>query len=163
MKLSSEIGRPLTPRYLAALGTILTEWSAIEFRMQEAIWNLLRIDRKSARTVTSQADIRGLVRCLKALATHRMRDTGSRDAMCRIAKEVESRIDERNRLVHGVWKFDPASDLAVVMVFRNDPVPGKHHAYQFETLSALGADLKQVRQQLEQAMGGIPPNKSALR
>src|SRR5688572_19895110 len=107
MKVSKTIGqRSLPPEYYEAIGKILVHWSWIEFRMQEALWHLLSLDRKSGRALTSEMEVRGLARALSATAERKLIDKTIRNAVRTLSDRIQAKIYERNRIVHGFWEYD---------------------------------------------------------
>jgi hypothetical protein len=103
-----EYMRAITDAHLTAIGRVASNWSQIEQTLAMALWRLTGLDNKTGTCLTAQ--IPNLARMLDALiALARLKGTED-NAIRKLGKFAERTFglqEERNRVVHDVWTFDP--------------------------------------------------------
>jgi hypothetical protein len=100
--------RPFTEAHLLAIGRVASNWSQLEQTLAQALWRLAGVDNKTGTCLTAQ--IPNSARMLDALLALAKLRAASKKALKNIEKFVRKTYgiqEQRNRVVHDVWTFDP--------------------------------------------------------
>jgi hypothetical protein len=162
----------LPPWLAEGIGQIASEWSHLEWQLEDAIRVLLQTDVKRARIVTTGMNIRTRGTCLVSLMQAMNVSETLITAVAAINKCISDQLEsERNKIVHGLWaKAGNEWRLLIRTGARKQPIPGRKGKFRRSvlpeeeivtptSLSAIRKRIKEkrlqmkvVRQQLEAAL-----------
>jgi hypothetical protein len=100
--------RAFTEAHLLAMGRVASRWSRLEQTLAMALWRLAGVDNKTGTCLTAQ--IPNSARMLDALlALANLRGAGEKPLkdIKKFAEKTLGLQEQRNRVVHDVWTFDP--------------------------------------------------------
>src|SRR6476646_1483972 len=94
--------------HLVAVGRVTTDWARLEHDMAVMLWFLMDVENKIGACLTSQIpNAARLLDAMSALAGLRGADETLLKSIRKFAEQTYSLGEKRNRIVHGVWTFDP--------------------------------------------------------
>ena len=103
-----EFMRAFTEAHLLAIGKVAAGWSQLEQTLAFALWRLAGVDNKTGTCLTAQIpNSARMLDALLALANLRGASEASLQTLKRFADKTYGLQEQRNRVVHDAWTFDP--------------------------------------------------------
>ena len=146
-------------KYLTEVGRIALEWSHLEYKLQNAVCEVIGLkwdgDRRAALAThlafQTQIDIIG------AYIRARNLEKAFIDEWSLLANEMDEQRRWRNLTIHGEWwALHPEKQHVVHTTARRKGVKRTHYDATFEGLLETGNDIKKLRVKLEDWMSRIP-------
>jgi hypothetical protein len=103
-----EYMRVFTEAHLLAIGKVASGWSRLEQTLAIALWRLAGLDNKTGTCLTAQIpNSARMLDALLALATLRGASKKTLKGIQKFAQKSYGLQEQRNRVAHDVWTFDP--------------------------------------------------------
>jgi hypothetical protein len=100
--------RAFTEAHLLAIGKVASNWSRLEQTLAMALWRLAGVDNKTGTCLTAQIpNSARMLDALLALANLRGASDTWLNNITKFAGKTLGLQEQRNRVVHDVWTFDP--------------------------------------------------------
>ena len=112
-RLPSEPDKPPTTkaRVYGLIGRITSDWAALEFYINEVIWELAETPPAYGACMTAQIfSLDGRLRALLALLKLRRADKTLIKAVNKFSESARKPVERRNRVVHDPWGFRQISE-----------------------------------------------------
>ncbi len=110
--------KPPEPAILERIGKVASEWAWVELLLAEMLAHFCRADHGSMYVITqnvSSATINGWLRILTEI---HVKDMAAKETILAMLKEIDDAREERNLIVHGVWKTHDTPGFAWVQTMR---------------------------------------------
>jgi hypothetical protein len=157
---------PFSPKfdpYFIAIGRVANAYSQLEFKMNDAIWELANVARSAGVCMTAQMiGPAPRNRCLLALLEFRNASNALITEFNKIGKKIEGVAARRNRYVHDPFVLNPDTG----QILRMESTADKSIRYGFmnteiDDLEQLATDIDTVADEFDQlyvrAVAELPP------
>jgi hypothetical protein len=95
---------PLDPAMYERIGRIASEWAYIEMLLGEALAHFCDADPGSMYVITQNVSAATVTDWLRTLVSIRVHDASWQQVILKLLKEVDAAREDRNIIVHGVWR-----------------------------------------------------------
>lgn len=112
------------------VGRVVIVWAKLEGAMQEAIWDLLRLEMDEGRILTERMDAGTLIRILRSLGNRHLPEPALLEFLTAM-DEIEDSQEARNFIVHSTWGTIIPGTLPLASSLRAKSDPGQVTAETF--------------------------------
>jgi hypothetical protein len=150
-KLPTAVIDTMDPALLAAIGEVVARWGYLEFQLRVVIREACQLSKETGLLITGRTPLAQLCSTLAKIGKSPIWvvDVQTRDAISKLAKEVESRRRTRNTFAHAIYGEDPADGSIVQWLFQ-DP-SSKAPTLKPIDVAGANAEAKHARDLWEQA------------
>ena len=142
---------PRFQAHMRVLGDICAVWADLEYRVNQAIWELSNIEMSAGACITAQiGQPAGRFKALIALVHLRGGEPQLLTALNQYSRKVEGLGRQRNRFVHDVWSAKKDGTVQRLNVTADREL-------QFGHVTTPKGDLEKLRQQIFAALQEFTP------
>lgn len=140
---------------IAFIGNISVQWAHLEYLIAVTIWRILHLDPDTGKIVTGGLDMLPRINMALNLARHLKAKRALINRLVSTRKAIQDGLDvRRNRAIHGVGFYNPATRVTSVEVHRGKG-DRKPSALPNSELRSLGTEINQLGKELNATLSEL--------